>query len=116
MKENPVQDKDEQFLNFVMAEVEGHPQPLIKKTINIYGFAHIFQLIDEAHPCYAQKYLKDKPVRNMKDEQFLKLVMAEEEQMLTITLTMDDNTDNPNIQTYFEEIRQLYYRVSGATT
>lgn len=68
------------------------------------------QVIDEAHPCYAQKYLKNKPVRDLKDEQFLRLTEAEDDHLLTISITMDELTDNPNIQTYFEEIRQLYYR------
>ena len=53
----------------------------------------------------------NKPVKDLKDEQFLRLVEAEEEHLLTITITMDEITDNPNIQTFLEEIRQLYYRV-----
>ncbi|XP_052799386.1 transcription elongation factor SPT6-like [Mya arenaria] len=68
------------------------------------------KVIDEAHPCYPQKYLKNKPVRDLKDEQFLRLVEAEDEKLLTISITMDEDTDNPNIQKYFEEIRNLYYR------
>lgn len=68
------------------------------------------KLIDEAHPCYSQKYLRNKPVRDLKDEQFLRLVQAEEEGMMTLSIVMDEETDNPNIQSYFEEIRQLYYR------
>ena len=69
-------------------------------------------MLDEAHPCYPVKYLKNKPARDLKDEQFLRLVEAEDEKLLEIKITMDEETDNPSIQTYFEEIRQLYYRVS----
>ncbi|XP_053375824.1 transcription elongation factor SPT6-like isoform X2 [Mercenaria mercenaria] len=68
------------------------------------------KVIDEAHPCYSLKYLKNKPVHDLKDEQFLRLSDAEDDQILTIRISMDEETDNPNIQTYFEEIRQLYYR------
>jgi len=71
----------------------------------------VTQEIDESHPCYPQKYLKNKPVRDLKDEQFLRLTEAESDKLLEISITMDENTDNPNIQSYFEDIRQLYYRV-----
>lgn len=45
--------------------------------------------IDEAHPCYAMKYLKNKPVRSLTEDQFLKLSMAEEEKLLKISIRMD---------------------------
>ena len=53
----------------------------------------------------------NKPIKDVKDEQFLRLTEAEEEQLLIITISIDETTDNPNIQTFLEEIRQLYYRV-----
>ena len=88
---------------------------LIWSCVQSYDFTTVLficlQLIDEAHPCYPQKYLRNKQVRDLKDEQFLRLVESEAEGLLTMTLVMDEETDNPNIQTYFEEIRQLYYRV-----
>ena len=37
------------------------------------------QDIDEAHPCFTVKYLKNKPVRALKNDEFLKMVQAEQE-------------------------------------
>lgn len=34
------------------------------------------QEIDESHSCFSMKYLKNKPVRDLKDEQYLKLAMV----------------------------------------
>lgn len=34
----------------------------------------VLQEIDESHACFSMKYLKNKPVRDLKDEQYLKLV------------------------------------------
>ena len=45
--------------------------------------------IDESHPCYTFKYLKNKPVRSLQADQFLKLTMAEEEKLLKISIHMD---------------------------
>ena len=33
-----------------------------------------FKVIDEAHDCFAIKFLKDKPVRNIEDDQWLRLL------------------------------------------
>ncbi|KAL3856432.1 hypothetical protein ACJMK2_011193 [Sinanodonta woodiana] len=64
--------------------------------------------IDEAHPCFTLKYLSNKPVKDMHDEQFIRLVQSEEENLLTITFSIDDEREGA--QTYFDEIKQLYYR------
>ncbi|XP_050409437.2 transcription elongation factor SPT6 [Patella vulgata] len=64
--------------------------------------------IDEAHSCYPMKYIKNKPVKDLKDDQYLKLHMAEEEGLLKISIMIDD--DGLTSSTYFEEVRQLYYR------
>ncbi|XP_052215259.1 transcription elongation factor SPT6-like isoform X2 [Dreissena polymorpha] len=66
--------------------------------------------IDEAHPCYPIKYLSNKPVRDLKDEQFLRLTESETEKLLEISITMDEKTDNRNIQNYYEDVKSLYYR------
>lgn len=64
--------------------------------------------IDESHVCYSMKYVKNKPVRDLKDEQYLKLVTAEEDHLITMSFSIDGESENT--QTYYEEIRQLYYR------
>ncbi|XP_034949711.1 transcription elongation factor SPT6 [Chelonus insularis] len=64
--------------------------------------------IDENHPIYTMKYLKDKPVRDLQQDQFLKLAMAEEDKLITIILsdTIEGNTSN----NYVDEMKQLYIR------
>lgn len=51
-------------------------------------FMHI-QEIDEAHFAYAFKYLKNKPVKELRDEQFLKMCIAEEEGLITMEISID---------------------------
>ena len=64
--------------------------------------------IDENHPVYGMKYLKDKPVRDLVGDQFLNLMIAEEDKLITITLSdsIKGNTSN----NYVDEMKQLYYR------
>ncbi|XP_053981515.1 transcription elongation factor SPT6-like [Hylaeus volcanicus] len=64
--------------------------------------------IDEGHPIFTLKYLKDKPVRDLVGDQFLKLIIAEEEKLITISFSdmIEGNTTN----NYIDEIKQLYYR------
>ncbi|CAJ0958203.1 unnamed protein product [Ranitomeya imitator] len=68
--------------------------------------------IDEAHFAYGFKYLKNKPVKELRDEQFLKMCIAEDEGLITIEISIDmkDVEGFGNEQTYFEEIKQFYYR------
>ncbi|NWR80929.1 SPT6H factor, partial [Centropus unirufus] len=68
--------------------------------------------IDEAHYAYSFKYLKNKPVKELRDDQFLKMSLAEEEGLLTIDICIDMKgvEGYGSDQTYFEEIKQFYYR------
>ncbi|XP_018496136.1 LOW QUALITY PROTEIN: transcription elongation factor SPT6-like, partial [Galendromus occidentalis] len=65
--------------------------------------------IDESHACYTFKYLKNKPVRSLQADQYLKLSMAEEEKLLKISIRMDGDGCAEN-GTYASEVRQLYHR------
>uniref|UniRef100_A0A8C7TMX8 SPT6 homolog, histone chaperone and transcription elongation factor n=1 Tax=Oncorhynchus mykiss TaxID=8022 RepID=A0A8C7TMX8_ONCMY len=60
--------------------------------------------VDEAHYGYSFKYLKNKPVKELNGDQFLKMFQAEEEGLLTINICID------LIGAYYEEIKQFYYR------
>ncbi|XP_003707816.2 transcription elongation factor SPT6 isoform X2 [Megachile rotundata] len=64
--------------------------------------------IDENHVLYGVKYLKDKPVRDLVGDQFLKLFIAEQDKLITISFSdiIEGNTTN----NYIDEIKQLYYR------
>ena len=55
------------------------------------------------------KYLKDKPVNSLRDEQFLKLFMAEEEKLLE--LDIGSKITNYSGQNYVDEAKGLYARV-----
>ncbi len=46
-------------------------------------------MIDDNHPCYLLKYLRNKPVRELKGEEFLKLCQAENDRLLEIKITID---------------------------
>lgn len=52
-------------------------------------FSFLGQDVDEAHYAYSFKYLKNKPVKELRDDQFLKTFLAEEEGFLTIDISID---------------------------
>ncbi|CAG2061295.1 unnamed protein product, partial [Timema podura] len=54
-------------------------------------------------------YLKNKPVRDFVGDQFLKLVMAEEDKLLTITIS-EMIEGLMTSQSYADEVKNLYYR------
>ncbi|XP_053983538.1 transcription elongation factor SPT6-like isoform X1 [Hylaeus volcanicus] len=64
--------------------------------------------IDENHPIYAMKYLKNKPVRDLVGDQFLNLAIAEDDKLITITLS--DSIEGNTTSNYVDEMKQLYYR------
>ncbi|GCB62536.1 hypothetical protein scyTo_0000044, partial [Scyliorhinus torazame] len=68
--------------------------------------------IDEAHFAYSFKYAKNKPVKELRDDQFLKMCLAEDDGLLAIDICIDmKGVDGyGNDQTYFDEIKQFYYR------
>ncbi|NP_660094.1 transcription elongation factor SPT6 [Danio rerio] len=67
--------------------------------------------VDEAHFAYSFKYLKNKPVKELSGDQFLKMCLAEEEGLLAIDICIDlVGVKGYGDQTYFDEIKQFYYR------
>lgn len=56
------------------------------------------------------KYVKNKPVRDLTGDQFLKLTLAEEEGLLTISI--NENIEGSTSHSYIDEVKQLYIRVS----
>uniref|UniRef100_A0A3B4UY23 Transcription elongation factor SPT6 n=1 Tax=Seriola dumerili TaxID=41447 RepID=A0A3B4UY23_SERDU len=68
--------------------------------------------IDEAHFAYSFKYLKNKPVKELNGDQFLKMCLAEDEGLLSIDICIDliGVKGYAGDQTYFDEIKQFYYR------
>ena len=50
------------------------------------------QVIDDQHSCIAMKYLRNKPVRELKADEFLKLHLAEKDHLLEMKITIDLET------------------------
>ena len=46
-------------------------------------------MLDDSHPCYSMKYLRNKPVRELKGDEFLKLFQAENERLIEIKISVD---------------------------
>ena len=64
--------------------------------------------IDENHILHPMKFLKDKPVRDLAEDQFLKLVVGEQDKLLTIIFqTKIDGATTPS---YADEVKQLFQR------
>lgn len=95
-------------------------EPLVRKCVREVFFERAkisirptkkgMKVIDESHNCYSMKYVKDKPVRDLNADQFLKLTLAEEENLITITIS--ENIEGNTSSSYIDEIKQLYIRVS----
>lgn len=64
--------------------------------------------VDENHPCYVMKYLKGKPVRDLTADQYLKLHIAHQDKLLSVTIS--DHIGGHTTTSYIDEIKQLYYR------
>lgn len=47
------------------------------------------QEIDESHPIFGSKYLKNKQVKDLLQDQYLKLVQAEKDKLITMTMSID---------------------------
>ena len=102
----------------LMVAIQLAREPLVRKTVrdmymeraklSIRPTKKGLKEIDENHPVYSMKYLKDKPVRDLVGDQFLKLVIAEQDKLITMSLsdTIEGNTTN----NYIDEVKQLYYR------
>lgn len=67
------------------------------------------KIIDESHAIFSMKYIKDKPVRDLKGNDFLNLSIAEDEKLIEITFS--DNIEGTTTQNYIEQMKQLYYRL-----
>lgn len=94
-------------------------EPLVRKCVREVFFERAkmgirptkkgMKVIDESHGCYGMKYVKDKPVRDLTGDQFLKLSLAEEEGLINITI--NENIEGNTSSSYIDEVKQLYIRV-----
>ena len=93
-------------------------EPLVRRTIREAYFERArisaeptpkgIKLIDEHHPLYPIKFLKDKPVTDLVGDQFLRIKNGSDDKYLTYT--MSDNVDGNTTTSFIDEMKQLYYR------
>lgn len=93
-------------------------EPLLRKTVRdiFYKRAKFcvrptkkgLKEIDETHNCYQIKYLKNKPVNELVGDEFLRLKIAEQDKLLTVTINEQFESDTSN--SYLDEIKLLYNR------
>lgn len=91
-------------------------EPLLRKTVReiFYERAKVcvrptkkgLKEIDEFHPCFTLKYLKNKPVSTFKNDEYLRLKIAEQDKLLTVTI--NENFEGNSTGSYLEEVKQLY--------
>lgn len=79
-----------------------------RAKINIKPTKKGIKEIDENHPCYSMKYVKNKPVRDLTGDQYLKLTLAESDRLITVSIS--ERIDGITSSSYIEEVKQLYYR------
>jgi len=56
------------------------------------------------------KYIRRKPVRDLVKDDFLKLQIAEDDKLLTVSF--DEEVDGLGSLPYIEEVKQLYIKVN----
>lgn len=97
--------------------------PLVRQTIRKYYFENAvinvkpttlgMKEIDENHPCYAYKFLKNKHVGKLETDQFLNLVNAEKDKLLEVAFSIEpiDTQENNRalVSPYYESLKALYY-------
>lgn len=69
--------------------------------------------IDENHPVWPYRYLKNKPITELTGPMFLQLDMAAKDGFLTYELHMDPKVSNSSTlaaTSYFDEVKQYYHR------
>ncbi|XP_038220585.1 transcription elongation factor SPT6 isoform X2 [Zerene cesonia] len=85
-----------------------------RATLTVRPTAKGLKMIDETHCCCSLKYLKNKPVRDLTGDQFLKLSMAAEDKLLEIRIS--ENIEGNTSPSYLEELKQLYQKDEFAAT
>ncbi|XP_046863856.1 transcription elongation factor SPT6-like [Xenia sp. Carnegie-2017] len=63
--------------------------------------------IDRDHECYSFKYIKNKPVSDLRGDIFLQMHKAKEEGLIQLDIGIDLDR---GFHSYYDEAKQLYYR------
>jgi len=101
--------------NYMLA-VQMAREPLVRQCvrdafhertrINVVPTKQGLKEVDENHALFGLKFLKDKPVRDLQDDQFLRLSVAEQDKLLTITF--QTGIEGSTTGSYSDEIKQLF--------
>ena len=69
-------------------------------------------MIDESHQCFAFKYVTNKNVRDLRDDQYLKIHQAVEDGLLEMDIHLDHKglLSKKSKTPYLDEIKRLYSR------
>lgn len=108
--------------NFMYSK-EISSDPLVRKIVRKYYFENAvinikptsigMKEIDENHPCYAFKFLKNKPVTRLVGDQFLHIITAEKDKLLEVHFSIEavDSIDQKRVYVspYHEGLKALYY-------
>lgn len=91
-------------------------EPLLRKSVReiFYERAKIsvrptkqgIKEIDEFHSCFTIKYMKDKPVRELTGDEFLRLKIAEQDKLIIISIS--ERFEGNTTGSFHDEIKQLY--------
>lgn len=64
--------------------------------------------IDENHPCYSMKYIKNKHVRDLNGDQYLKLQIAQDDKLLTVSVS--ERIEGTSSTEFIDEVKTLYQK------
>lgn len=97
--------------------------PIVRRTVRKHYFEDAvinvkpttlgMKEIDENHPCYPLKFLKNKPVNTLFGQNFLHISNAEKNKLIEVKFSIEavDTTDpgRTTVSTYYESLRALYF-------
>ncbi|KAF7990730.1 hypothetical protein HCN44_000535 [Aphidius gifuensis] len=99
-----------------MVAIQLSREPLLRKCVRKIYMEHAkitvkptktgIKMIDESHPIFTMMYLKDKPINTLIDDQFLKLIIAEQDKLITIKIS--DTIEGYTSDNYVDDVKKLY--------
>lgn len=94
--------------------------PLVRQTVRKYYFENAvinvkpttlgLKEIDENHPCYSFKFLKNKPVSRLASDNIMHITSAEKDKLLEVQFSIEPLVDTRGqISPYHESLKALFY-------
>uniref|UniRef100_A0A5S6QJ45 Suppressor of Ty 6 homolog n=1 Tax=Trichuris muris TaxID=70415 RepID=A0A5S6QJ45_TRIMR len=78
-----------------------------RATISVHPTSLGRKEIDEGHVMYPYKYIRDKPIKELRRDEYLLWIQAEDNRLITLTV----NTGRRGEKSYYQEVKEkkLYY-------